>query len=81
MIYIAKNYEGLIISIVNAKNRDLANAYWQGANIIPHSVSSLEEDYTPIEEHLTGVYEVLKTSEVEIYHKGKFHKLVKVIQR
>lgn len=78
MIYLAFNYEGYCISIVNAKSKELAVAYWQGANIIPHSIKSLEEDYTPIEEHLTGVYPILKTQELDQGYNNK--SIIKVIK-
>lgn len=35
MIFIAKDYEGRIISIISAKSNESANAYWQGKNITP----------------------------------------------
>lgn len=66
MIFIAKDYNGKVISIVNAKSLELANAFWQGRGVIPHTVSDLEKDYLPLEDHPTGVYELLKTKEREI---------------
>lgn len=66
MIYIGYNYEGLPISIVNAKSKELAYAYWQGKDVLPYSHKCLEEDFTPLKDHLTGVYEILKTNELTI---------------
>lgn len=57
MIYIAKDYEGKVLGIVNARNKDLANAYWQGRGVMPHKVRSLS-DYPPLEDHPTGVYPI-----------------------
>lgn len=61
MIFIAFNYEGRVTSIVDARNEELAHAYWQGANIDVHSSKCLERDYTPLDEHPTGVFPILKT--------------------
>ncbi len=65
MIFIAVNHDGYIISIVNAKSLELANAYWQGANIIPNTVLN-KKDFTPLDEHPTGVIPLLKTRIVKI---------------
>lgn len=67
MVFIGFDYEGYPISIVNAKSIELAYAYWQGAGILPNSHKSLEEDYTNINDHATGVYPILKTEEVSDY--------------
>lgn len=42
MIYIAYDYDGYVISIVNSRSEELANAYWQGANITPQYGSFIE---------------------------------------
>jgi hypothetical protein len=52
-IYIAKNYDGKTISIVLARDATLANAYWQGKDIFPHSTHEYTED--DLKEHITGV--------------------------
>lgn len=62
------------------KNKELANAFWQGRGIIPHSIKCLEEDYEKIEDHVTGVFPLFETKEKEIYVDGKFIKLIKVIK-
>ena len=72
MIFIGYNYEGYTISIVNAKSRELADAYWQGAQIIPHTVKCLEKDFASLDEHPTGVYPILRTKEQNLsslYHQ------------
>lgn len=66
MIFIGYDYESRPISIVNAKTKELAYAYWQGAGIIPHSHKSIEEDFTDINTHITGVYPIMKTGEFTI---------------
>ena len=60
MIFIAYNHNENCIGIVNAKSRELAVAFWQGKGEIPHVIKSLDDDYIPLEEHNTGVYELLK---------------------
>ena len=72
MIFIGYNYDGFPISIVNAKNQELAYAYWQGLGLIPHSHKCLEKDFTPIEEHMTGVYPILKTQTIDGYTLSEF---------
>jgi hypothetical protein len=63
MIFIAYNRRGHICSIVAARSRELAEAYWQGADVDAITVKSLEEDFTSLDEHPTGVIPVLKTVE------------------
>ena len=67
MVFIAYNYEGLPVSVVCARSKELAYAYWQGKGILPHSHKSLDEDFTDIDEHITGVFEFIKTTEVSDY--------------
>lgn len=66
MVIIARNYEGKTISIVNAKSKELAMAYWQGKDIYPHTTKCVDdpEVYTPLNEHPTGVYPILETIEI-----------------
>jgi hypothetical protein len=79
MIFIAYNYEGAPISVVCAKNQDLANAYWQGAGIIPHSSKCLEKDFTPIDEHITGVFPLIKTKEISPRHLNDTNPDAKIV--
>lgn len=67
MVYIGYNYEGKVVSIVNAKSKELAYAYWQGKSIIPHSHKCLEKDFTSLDEHPTGVFPIVETEEVDDY--------------
>lgn len=80
MIVIGYNYAGKVISIVNTKSEELANAYWQGAGIYPYRTSILEKDFTPIEEHITGVYPLLRTEEIKLYVEGK-HETFLVVRK
>jgi hypothetical protein len=65
--FIAYNHNNYPISIVVAKNKDLANAYWHGANTVPHNFKCVEEDFTKLEDHPTGVFPILSTREKEVY--------------
>jgi len=83
MVFIAYDYEGTILSIVRAKNNDLAQAYWQGANIIAHSSSCLENDerFIPLDEHPTGVYPILKTRTKRLSENGGMSHNVIVVSK
>lgn len=77
MIIIAYNHNGKIISIVNAKSKELALAYWQGTKGgIPHSTKILEEDFIPLSEHPTGVMPILDTIEIIAGRCGSDDKLL-----
>lgn len=67
MVYIGYNYNGEVITIVKALSENLAQAFWQGAGIAVHSSKCLEKDFTNLEEHPTGVFPILKTTEVDDY--------------
>ena len=66
MLYIAKNYSGQIISIISAKSKELANAYWQGKGIIPHTESTFDLSEDRENEKDGFVTPILKTREVEL---------------
>lgn len=76
MVIIAYNYEGKVISIVNAKSEEIANAYWHGAGLIVYSHRNIDnpDEFTPLSEHPTGVYPILKTKEIELYQDGRYQK-------
>jgi len=40
MIVIAYDYEDRIISILNSKSVELANAFWQGKSLVPSRIKS-----------------------------------------
>lgn len=60
MVFIAYDYDSNVVSIVNAKSRELAIAFWQGKNIIADTIKCLDDpkDFIPLEEHISGIYEV-----------------------
>lgn len=58
-IFIGKNYDGYVESIVLAKSYELVQAFWQGQGQFPHSVYQLEEGQ--LKDHPTGVLPILKT--------------------
>lgn len=72
-IYVAKDYSGKIESVVLARSRELAVAYWHGQDVYPHSTEELTDEN--LNGHPTGVLPVLKTKDKEFYHNGKFIKL------
>lgn len=65
MIYIAYNRDCQPVSIVNARSRDVAIAYWHGAKIIPDTIKSLD-DFISIDVHPTGVIPLLTTHLVQV---------------
>lgn len=73
MIIIGYNYEGKIIGIVNAENEKLANAFWHGRGVIPHSTKVVERDMMPLDEHPHGVYPIMETVEVDGYKLSEFN--------
>ena len=71
-IYIAKEFNGEVESIVLAKSIELANAYWQGKNIYAHSIDIKEE--ADLDDHPTGVLPIVSTVKKEFYVNGKHRK-------
>ena len=65
----AKDFDGYSESIVLAKNRDLANAFWHGGDIYPHHVD--EFGSSCLENHPTGVIPLLKTSRKKLHRFGE----------
>lgn len=59
-IFIGRNHDGKTVSIISAKNKALANAYWQGAK--SQVADSFEFDPIPIEQ--SGMIGVLLTTEI-----------------
>lgn len=70
-IYIAKDYNDIVLSIVCAKTRELALAYWQGKDIFPHKTVSLKEHYEALENHPTGIIPIFNTIEISGYDIGR----------
>jgi len=61
MVIIGYNKDNYPVSILSTKSVELAYAYWQGAKTEVNSHKVLEEDFTPLSEHPTGVFPILKT--------------------
>ena len=61
MIFIAKDYEGSTISIVNAKSKEIALAFWAGKDIYPTNILSIDNfaDFADINKNPCGVYELI----------------------
>lgn len=58
-IYVATNYKKDVLSVVIAKNKELANAFWQGQGHIPHLVEEIDPDEVLYEQH-TGIRELIR---------------------
>ena len=71
-IYVAKTYDDKVESIVLADSYELAQAYWQGKDIIAHSVDTRTEK--DLDEHPTGVLPILNTTRKRLSHFGKGEK-------
>jgi len=67
MIYIGYNYEGYPVSIISAKTKESANAYWQGKGITPHSTKELDLSEDRENEDMGYVTPLLVTEEVDSY--------------
>jgi len=63
-IYIAKNYDGYVESVVLARSYELAQAFWQGLGIYPHSIDIRNE--VDLKDHITGVMPIVKTKKKTI---------------
>ena len=83
MVIVGYDHNGTIISILNAKSQELANAYWQGAGISIHRSRSLDdkETFMPLDESPTGVYPILKTKEIDVQLFGRNSKTVRIIEK
>lgn len=69
-VYVAKDYQGKVESVVLAKSRELAVAYWHGQGIYPHHTEELTAEN--LNGHPTGVLPILRTKDKEFYHNGRF---------
>ena len=74
MVFIGYNHKSEPISIVVARSKELAYAFWQGKGILPHSHKSVEEDFTPLSEHPTGVFPLLTTEVKSVYEISGYKK-------
>ena len=72
MIFIAYDNNEFVLSIVNAKSKELAVAYWHGLGLLPYFIKSLDKDFVSLDKHPTGVIPILKTKSVNVsslYHE------------
>lgn len=76
-IFIAKTHDGKVQSVVLARSRELAVAYWHGQDTQPFSITERTDNDLII--HPTGVLPILNTKEKEIYLNGKFNKFMVVV--
>ena len=81
MVFIAYDPKGKPISVVCAKDLQLARAYWQGKGVVAFSEACLEEDFTPIEEHSTGVFPLVETKERNIGDVFKPKNIIEVVNK
>jgi hypothetical protein len=72
-IFIAKQFNGDIESVILAKNYALANVYWQGKGVAAHSVEEINE--TQLQDHPTGVIPLVHTQNKQIYANNQFKDL------
>lgn len=69
-IFIAKTYDGKVESVILAKTADLAQAYWQGKGMYPHTIDiRTEED---LKDHITGVLPIVHTRKIDGYEIGRY---------
>lgn len=69
-LYFAYNRNSDLLSIVCAKTKQLAVAYWQGADVQYDTCRSFTELHGTVEEledHPTGVFPIVKTKTVDAY--------------
>jgi len=62
VIFIAKNYDGKVMSVVLARSYEMAQAYWQGRKVYAHTVETRTEK--DLEDHTTGVLPIVNTKEI-----------------
>ncbi len=80
MIYIGKNHDGKVISIISAKSQESANAYWQGKNCIPHSIQEFGLFEDRENESIGYVTPLLTTKEITKGEIGNsFAKIIVVV--
>jgi hypothetical protein len=81
MIFISRNPQSLITSIVSAKDINSARAYWQGAKInhFMEETFSLEEDRE--NENFGYVTPILKTKETSVGNISNQTIIIQVISK
>lgn len=76
-VFISRNHSGFVESVVLAKSKELAQAYWQGIGIETYSV--IERDESSLDGHPTGVLPIVKTSKQNVFPFGQSSKELLVI--
>lgn len=69
-VFIAKTYDGRTLDVVLSATVELANAYWHGKDVIPHTVRSISDQ--DLVDHPTGVLPIVSTREVSVKRVGDF---------
>lgn len=70
-VFVAKRYDGKTLDVVLSATVELANAYWHGKDIIPHTVRSISDQ--DLAGHPTGVLPIVSTREVSVKRVGDFN--------
>jgi hypothetical protein len=78
MIIIGRNYKGQIISIISVKSEELANAYWQGKDIHPHSSEVWDMNKVRENEEQGYVTPILTTAEISIFYNNSNHEFLTI---
>ena len=66
MVFIGYDHNSVPISVVSARSKELAEAYWQGKGGLPHCSKCLEKDFMSLDEHMTGVIPIVETKEINL---------------
>jgi hypothetical protein len=76
-VFIAKDYEGTPIDVILTANEKLANAYWHGKGIVPHSITIRSD--ADLQGHPTGVLPIVSTEEIEVRPNGLSSRLMRFV--
>jgi len=68
-IYIARDFEGRVESILQADNKLLAQTYWQGQKVFPHSVDEISTEIP--KDNPYRVRSILRTELKELSNFGR----------
>lgn len=69
-IYIAITEMGYVENIVLARNKELADVYWQGKGVHAHAIREIQEN--DLLNHPTGVIPIISTTVKSLYINGLF---------
>jgi hypothetical protein len=79
MIYIAYNFDGLIVSIVKAKSKEIAMVYWQGKGV-DYDIIESERDFPEPNKDGVLVIPILTTKKKNLGDIFKPKYIVEVIK-